>query len=224
MKPEPRGRATGESGSLVRRGSARPRRRWAASASARPVKRRSDREPRRSQTIVVGYDGSSAARAAVFLAARRAGDHGHVFVVYAYPMPPGYLGAPYSDRRLGDARRRGATALQELLHEHRSELPAADYVEELLGGPPAEAINNVARARDAQAIVIGYSGAGRLRAVLGRVSHRLLRIADRPVLIVPAPAPSSGQVQGSRAHRRRKAHAPSMAGWPEAGYLEPPWS
>jgi nucleotide-binding universal stress UspA family protein len=72
----------------------------------------------------------------------------------------------YFDRRLGDARRRGATALQELLHKHRSKLPVADYIDELLGGPPAEAINHVARARDAHAIVIGYSGAGRLRAVV----------------------------------------------------------
>ena len=142
---------------------------------------------RRRRTFVVGYDGSPAARAAVIQAARRGGDDGHVFVVYAYTAPPGYLGQPYYDRRLSEARRHGTTVLGALLGEHRDELPETDYVEELLGGPPAEAINNVAKARNAEAIVVGSSNTSRLRRRLcGSVPRTLVRIADRPVLITPA--------------------------------------
>jgi hypothetical protein len=43
-------------------------------------------------TIVVGYDGSEASRAAVTFAARRAGRSGRVFVVHDFDLPPDFLG------------------------------------------------------------------------------------------------------------------------------------
>jgi nucleotide-binding universal stress UspA family protein len=40
--------------------------------------------------------------------------------------------------------------------------------------------------RDADEIVVGARGLGRVRALLGSVSHELLHIADRPVVVIPA--------------------------------------
>ena len=76
------------------------------------------------------------------------------------------------------------------------ELLETEYETELIGGPPAEAIANVARVRDADEIVVGARGLGRVRALLGSVWHELLHIADRPVLVIPAAAVES--VEASR--------------------------
>jgi nucleotide-binding universal stress UspA family protein len=46
----------------------------------------------------------------------------------------------------------------------------------------------VASAIDADEIVIGARGLGRARALMGSVSKELLRIADRPVLVIPQAA------------------------------------
>lgn len=199
----------------------RDRRHSTRDGSARSLKHPHGRhEPTRGDTVVVGYDGSASARAAVSKAGRGAGEHGQVFVVHAYPEPPGYLGYPYYDHRLSNARRDGTTILSELLSERRDELPQTDYVAELLGGPPAEAINNVAKARNADAILIGSHTTRRLRRRLrGSVSHKLERIANRPVLIVPAP---TAPTEPSPHHPTTRKNQP--AGWPNADYLEPPWS
>jgi nucleotide-binding universal stress UspA family protein len=42
--------------------------------------------------------------------------------------------------------------------------------------------------RDADEIVVGSRGFGRLRGVLGSVSHAVLHEADRPVVVIPADA------------------------------------
>jgi nucleotide-binding universal stress UspA family protein len=73
------------------------------------------------------------------------------------------------------------------------ELLETEYVTELIGGPPAHAIADVARTRDADEIVVGSRGLNRVRALLGSVSHELLQIADRPVLVIPAAAVQSAQ-------------------------------
>jgi nucleotide-binding universal stress UspA family protein len=163
-----------------------------ASVGLSLVEQGRDPAQRPGRTVVVGYNGSRAAYAAVVEAARRAGEHGQVFVVYAHPRPPKYLGAPYFGRRLTDTQNRGRTALNQLLGDKLSELPATHYVPELIGGAPADAINDVACTRDADEIVIGSSGARRLSLPKVGVSHRLLRIADRPVIVVPARSPPTG--------------------------------
>jgi len=136
-------------------------------------------------TIVVGYDGSDPARAALLFAARQAGPDGRVFVVHAYELPPDFLGSPYYDRFVSDRRDRGAALLRDLPLRDES-LAGPEYETELIGGPAAEAIANVARVRHADQIVVGARGLGRIRALLGSVSHELLHIADRPVVVIPA--------------------------------------
>jgi len=137
-----------------------------------------------TRTIVVGYDGSDAARVAVAFACRRAGPAGRVYVVHAHDLPSDMLGFPNYDSLLAERQRRGRAMLAELV---------ADCVEarletELIGGAPAEAINTVARVRDADEIVVGARGLSRARAFLGSVSSELLHLADRPVVVIPAAA------------------------------------
>jgi nucleotide-binding universal stress UspA family protein len=143
---------------------------------------------RHGPTIVVGYDGSEASRAAVTFAARRAGRRGRVFVVHAFDLPPDFLGSPNYDSLLGARQDHGRALLDALPLVGNDELLSVDYETELIGGPPAEAIADVARVREADEIVVGARGLGRVRALLGSVSHELLHIADRPVVVIPAAA------------------------------------
>lgn len=142
----------------------------------------------RRPVVVVGYDGSETSRAALMLAIRRAGRSGRVFVVHAYELPPDFLGSPNYEQLLSQSKDRGRALLDALPVTGNAELPEIEYETELIGGPPAHAIDTVARARDADEIIVGARGLGRVRALLGSVSHELLHIADRPVLVIPAAA------------------------------------
>jgi nucleotide-binding universal stress UspA family protein len=115
------------------------------------------------RTQIVGYDGSSSARAALEYALAR----GPVTAVCA------------SDDPL-----RGRSVLQDLKHQAGV---AGDVEFDLLSGAPAEALALAASARDADAIVVGSRGLGPLRGTLGSVSEALLHEADVPVVVVPAP-------------------------------------
>jgi nucleotide-binding universal stress UspA family protein len=148
--------------------------------------------PPRPQTIVVGYDGSDPAHAALVYAARQAGYGGRVFVVHAYHPPPDFLGSPNYERMLSDHRGRGEALLRDLPLDDE-ELEGPEYETELIGGPPARAIDDVARARHADEIVVGARGLGRVRALLGSVSLELLHIADRPVVVIPAAAAENAE-------------------------------
>jgi nucleotide-binding universal stress UspA family protein len=142
---------------------------------------------RRAPTIVVGYDGSETARAALLFAARHAGSSGRVFIVHAYELPPDFLGWPNYDRLLSERRDAGERLLRELPLDG-PELAGPVYETELIGGPAAEAIAGVGRAREADEIVVGARGQGRVRSLLGSVSHELLSLADRPVVVIPSAA------------------------------------
>jgi nucleotide-binding universal stress UspA family protein len=140
-----------------------------------------ERRPR----IVVGYDGSETARAAVAWAAERAGQSGTVYVVHCFSGPVDWydpLGAGHVPE---DHARRGKAVLDALLLEGGSALLDVDYELELVGGNPAKGITAVASERDADEIVVGSHGFGKLRAALGSVSHDLLHSADRPVTVIP---------------------------------------
>jgi nucleotide-binding universal stress UspA family protein len=138
-------------------------------------------------TLVVGYDGSEASRAALLFAARQAGPRGRVFVVHAYELPPDLFGSPNYERLLSERRHHGEALLRDLPLASDA-LAGPAYEMELIGGPPAETIANVARTRNADEIVVGARGLGRVRALLGSVSHELLHVADRPVVVIPVAA------------------------------------
>jgi nucleotide-binding universal stress UspA family protein len=106
-----------------------------------------------SRAIIAGYDGTALGRKAVVEAGLRAWPTGCVFVVHAYRSPPGYLGSPYTERRMSAARAAGRRLLEDLFGDRG--LPDVEYIPELLSGRPMEAIARVAAAREADAIVIG---------------------------------------------------------------------
>jgi nucleotide-binding universal stress UspA family protein len=133
-------------------------------------------------TLVVGYDGSEEARAALAYAAVRV-HAGRLFIVAAADRAPDYLGGPYYQGFIDAADARAQT----LLDDAAAQMPAGvDFSTELLDGPPADAIVAVAEARGADAIVVGSRGRGRVGALLGSVSHEVLHLSDRPVVVIPS--------------------------------------
>jgi nucleotide-binding universal stress UspA family protein len=138
-----------------------------------------------SCSVVVGYDGSPPADAALVYAAGRAAPGGRIVAVHAYQPAPDWLGSPYYQRALDAYQAQGRELLRSL--EERGDL-GVELRTSLLEGPPARAIVAAADARDADEIVIGSRGFGRVRGVLGSVSHAVLHEADRPVVVIPADA------------------------------------
>ena len=136
-----------------------------------------------ARTIVVGYDGSPVARAALGYAAGRAREGDRLIVTYAYSAPPEWIGSPEWDDSINMDRDRGEQLLNDLPPDV---LRAADVERELVSGPPAEVLARMAEEREAEEIVVGSRGFGPFRATLGSVAHALLHHASRPVVVLPA--------------------------------------
>jgi nucleotide-binding universal stress UspA family protein len=139
--------------------------------------------------IVVGYDGTSGAKAALDEGVRLAGALGtELIVAFAYWTNPagGEIG------EMVDAlRARGETLLEEALG-----VASAAGVQargELVGDRPDDGLAGLAEEAGAQMIVVGSYGEKPLRAaVLGATPHRLIHVTSVPVLVVrgeEAPAP-----------------------------------
>jgi nucleotide-binding universal stress UspA family protein len=136
-----------------------------------------------SSGVIVGYDGSDTGRAAVKAAvevARAFGDK--VVIAFAYELSP--VGGEIHDYH---------TALKELAARRVAEgrTLAADAATEVetvvVERAPAEALAALGAERDARVIVVGTRGESPIKgALLGSTPHKLLHLADRPVLVVPA--------------------------------------
>ena len=135
-------------------------------------------------TIVVGYDGSAPAREAVRHAVSLA-HGGKIYVVHAYDAPPPQLTSRWQELLAQDHAERAQSVLDAILLEGNDELAGADWEARLEPGRPAQAICAVAREVDADTIVVGSHGYGPVTALLGSVSHELIRVADRPVTVIP---------------------------------------
>jgi nucleotide-binding universal stress UspA family protein len=132
--------------------------------------------------IVLGYDGSDNARAALAKAvdlARRL----EAPLVIAYGYRVSLAGGEVQDyaaalRELGErCTADGAARAREAGIE-----PEVQLVE----GDPAEVLAELASLRQAEAIVVGTRGESPLRgAILGSVPHKLLHLSEVPVLVVP---------------------------------------
>jgi nucleotide-binding universal stress UspA family protein len=147
---------------------------------------------RSSPVIVVGYDDSPSARAALRLAVDRVGD-GKLYVVHGYSAPADYWGRVQYDAILHAALEHGESVLEHAA-EAEPRLASVDHETELVSGHPAEVIANVAETRGADEIIVGTRGFGRLRGAFGSVAHALLHEAKCPVTIIPdaALAPREG--------------------------------
>jgi len=141
-----------------------------------------DEAPAAPRLLVVGYDGSASARAAVELAARHAGPGGRVIVVHAYSVPADYVGAPYYQDMLDRTVERAREVLADL-----DSIPTAGVQvdTDVVPGAPGEVVCDVARVRHADAIVMGSRGVGRVGSLLGSVAHDVLHRATCPVLVIP---------------------------------------
>jgi nucleotide-binding universal stress UspA family protein len=135
----------------------------------------------RPSLVVVGYDGSDNARAALAYAASRARAVGAALLaVCAYHSPSDWLGTPYYQRALVDHLERSREAVADV-----DEVAGFEVDTTVIEGPAASVLVRVAQTRDADEVIVGSRGHGRLQAALGSVSHELLPSADRPVTIVP---------------------------------------
>ena len=136
------------------------------------------------ERILVAVDGSAHSDRAVSQARTLAEQFGStLFLVHAFPHTSDLIGYEEFEKRV--ARRE--LAGQEVIDRARDQLgPAGARVEEeLLEGPPAEAILAVAQQRRADLIVMGSRGLGDFEGlVLGSVSHKVIHSAACPVMVV----------------------------------------
>jgi nucleotide-binding universal stress UspA family protein len=153
--------------------------------------------------VVVGYDGSVHAREALAHAVERLRPECELLVVHGYGEVPGEIGALRSRQVLEEQELLGRAALERMRSECADLLAGIEYRTELVPEPAAKALADAARAHQADEIVVGTRGFGDARTWLGSVSHELLRIADRPVVVVP---PRERALSAERRPLRAEAH------------------
>jgi nucleotide-binding universal stress UspA family protein len=138
-----------------------------------------------SRCIVVGYDGSPASRAALARAAHSAGEDGRIYIVHAYSLPADYLGIPNYQQLLDAAIVRAQERVGRIEDESGADLADVTWETEVIGDSPARAIAAVAKARNADEIIVGTRGFGRARALLGSVAHQVIHLAECPITVIP---------------------------------------
>ncbi|MGZ8475826.1 MAG: universal stress protein [Candidatus Limnocylindria bacterium] len=137
-----------------------------------------------SLTIVVGYDGSPAARAAVEHAIDRVIPDGRLVLVSAWQVPIDYSGALYYPEMTEEASRQAKHRL-ESLERDCERLAAVVYECDVVEGSPAVTITRAAESHEADEIIVGSRGVGRVRALLGSVAHDVIHLAQCPVTVIP---------------------------------------
>jgi nucleotide-binding universal stress UspA family protein len=134
-----------------------------------------------SAGIVVGYDGSVCAKAALEVALEVGKAYGDkVIIAFSYELNP--VAGEIQDY---------AKALKELATKRLEEAKGlagsdADVEAVIVEREPAHGLAELASERDARVIVVGTRGESPIRgALLGSTPHKLLQLSDRPVLVVP---------------------------------------
>ena len=135
-------------------------------------------------TLVVGYDGSDAAGAALDQALELAAELGDR-VVIAYGYDPGGPGEEY--RAMQDAiREMGEQVTAEAAQRARD--AGVEVEVDLRAERPVDALLALASERKARLIVVGTYGESTLKSlILGSTPHKLLPVSEVPVLVVPPP-------------------------------------
>jgi nucleotide-binding universal stress UspA family protein len=131
--------------------------------------------------LVLGFDGTDGARAALREAARLAPLlDAPVVAAFAFGVSP--VGGEVSDlsRTLHE---RGEALLEEAVAALRA--AGVEARGELLDTHPAEGLTALAEQEDAQMIIVGTYGERPLKALLlGSTSNKLVHLTERPVLVV----------------------------------------
>jgi nucleotide-binding universal stress UspA family protein len=138
------------------------------------------------QTVVVGFDGSPGAEAALRFAAEEATLRGLALrIVCAWEAPPAtYVGEAFAPTPDGfvEAERRAEEVLRSAVALAASLGVEAEGV--AIEGHPATKL--IEQARDAALLVVGSRGHGTAASLLlGSVSRRLAHHAPCPLVIVP---------------------------------------
>jgi nucleotide-binding universal stress UspA family protein len=137
-----------------------------------------------SAGIVVGYDGSDCAKAALSTAADIAKRYGEKLIVaFAYEVNrvAGEVGDYH--HALEDLAQKRLEEAVALVGDSGLEVDAV-----IMEESPAKALVELADARDARVIVVGTRGERPLHAALiGSTPQKLVHMSARPVLVVPLP-------------------------------------
>ena len=142
--------------------------------------------------IVVGYDGSEPARAAVRYAAARAGSGGKVIIVHCFGLPSEWYGAAVAEPIAIEHSEHGQAVLDDLMMSEGGVLGEIDFEVELIGGEPAKTVNHVAEVNGVDEIVLGTRGSGKVASLLGSVAQDVIRHARRPIVVIPYKAVRAG--------------------------------
>jgi nucleotide-binding universal stress UspA family protein len=133
--------------------------------------------------VVLGYDESPGADAALDAAIKVAQRYGEELVLVYGAAPPGGMGEEFH-AHLDALREMGRTATAHALE--RAEAAGVTASARLVDAKPAEALVQVGNQCDATVIVVGTAGESPIRgALLGSTPHKLLHLTNRPVLCVP---------------------------------------
>jgi nucleotide-binding universal stress UspA family protein len=134
-------------------------------------------------SIVVGYDASPGARAALDRALELAAAFGDRLIIGFGVAPPGSVGDELRAHRRAlrdQAEKMTAEALD------RAVGAGVDVETALVEDRASSALIMLAEENDARMIVVGSYGERPLKgAILGSTPHKLLHLAERPVLVVP---------------------------------------
>jgi nucleotide-binding universal stress UspA family protein len=134
-----------------------------------------------SGSIVVGYDASPGAQAALDHALELAAAFGDRLIIGFGVTPPGSLGDEFRQALRERAQELTAKALERALGA------GVEVETALVEDRPSSALVSLADEHDARMIVVGSYGERPLKgAILGSTPYKLLYMADRPVLVVPA--------------------------------------
>jgi nucleotide-binding universal stress UspA family protein len=133
--------------------------------------------------VIVGYEGSDGARAALDTALEMSAALGdRVVIAFGYHV-----------QKLGGEVLDYAKAVQERAEEavehgvHQAQAKGLEVESVVIERQPAEALADLAKERGARMIVVGTHGEAPLRgALLGSTAHKLLHLSEVPVLVVPA--------------------------------------
>jgi nucleotide-binding universal stress UspA family protein len=139
--------------------------------------------------LIVGYDGSDAAREAVRSAHAIRDPSATVTVFHVYDVPYQVDLYPW----FADFRDACRDVAEEVLASAK-DLEGDDEGTtryEIVEGKPAEVLARKARELDVEMVVVGSRGMGRIRSAIGSVTLRLLHETPCPVLVVPSPADGS---------------------------------
>jgi nucleotide-binding universal stress UspA family protein len=135
-----------------------------------------------ARSLVVGFDGSKCAKAALEEAIHLSAATGDEIVI-AFGYEPGSYGEEHTAHR-EEVRKFGERVTGPALD--RAKQAGVEATLALVPERPTDALISLGEEHDARAIVVGTYSESPLRgAILGSTPHKLLQLSERPVLVVP---------------------------------------